>query len=333
MTGPLSRRRFIRVAASAATLAVAGWTGVRAFAEDPAPLSWRGLVLGNLASIEIRHTDPGKGARLIELARSEIARLEAVLSLYRPDSALSMLNRAGVLRDPPLDLIQVLSDARRFGAISEGAFDVTVQPLWRVYADHFMTGGADPAGPSADSVRRAAEHVDYRELEIEPSVVGLRRPGMAVTLNGIAQGYITDRIADMLRNEGLDHLLVDLGEIRAIGARDGAAPWHVGVESADRGSLVAEVPLIGQALSTSGSYGFKFDAGGRFHHIFDPRSGACPQRYASVTVVAERSAVADALATACNLVPAATIPALLRAAGASRAFLVKPDGSSEWIDA
>ena len=334
MTGKLSRRRFIRIAASAGTLAAAGWAGARAFAAaDPAPLSWRGLVLGNLASIEIRHTDPAKAARLIELARSEIARLEAVVSLYRPDSALSMLNSAGILHDPPFDLIQALSDAARFGAVSEGAFDVTVQPLWRVYADHFMAAGADPAGPSADSVRRAAEHVDYRALEIEPSVVGLRRPGMAVTLNGIAQGYITDRIADMLRNEGLDHLLVDLGEIRAVGGRDGMAPWRVGIERADRSGLVAEVPLIGQALSTSGSYGFKFDAGGRFHHIFDPRSGACPQRYASVTVIAERSAVADALATACNLTPANAIPALLRAAGAARAFLVKPDGSSDWIDA
>jgi thiamine biosynthesis lipoprotein len=331
VTGTLSRRRFIRIAASAATLAVAGWTGARA--AEPVPLSWRGLVLGNLASIEIRHADPAKAARLIDLARSEIARLEAVMSLYRPDSALSLLNSAGVLRNPPFDLIQVLSDAARFGAVSEGAFDVTVQPLWRVYADHFMAGGADPAGPSADSVRRAAEHVDYRALEIEPSVVGLRRPGMAVTLNGIAQGYITDRIADMLRNEGLDQLLVDLGEIRAVGARDGAAPWRVGVESADRSGLATEVSLIGQALSTSGSYGFKFDAGGRFHHIFDPRSGACPQRYASVTVIAERSAVADALATACNLAPAEAIPALLRAAGASRAFIVGPDGASAWIDA
>lgn len=334
MTANLSRRRFIRIAATAATLAASGWASARTFAAaDLAPLSWRGLVLGNLASIEIRHTDPVKAARLLDLARGEIARLEAVMSLYRPDSALSLLNGAGVLRDPPFDLVQVLSDARRFGAISAGAFDITVQPLWRVYADHFMADGADPVGPAPDTVRRATEHVDYRALEIEPSVVGLRRPAMAVTLNGIAQGYITDRIADLLRNEGLDHLLVDLGEIRAVGGRDNAAPWRVGVENPDRNGLAAEVPLVGQALSTSGSYGFRFDAGGRFHHIFDPRSGACPQRYASVTVVADRSTVADALATACNLTPEPDIPALLRAAGASRAFVVRLDGSSAWIDA
>ena len=334
MTGNLSRRRFIRLAASVGSLSAAGWAGARPLAAaEPAPLTWRGLVLGNLASIEIRHTDPGRAARLIELARSEIARLESVMSLYRPDSALSTLNSAGILRDPPFDLVQVLADARRFGAVTEGAFDVTVQPLWRVYADHFMAGGAAPAGPHPDAVRRAAEHVDYRALEIEPSVVGLRHSGMAVTLNGIAQGYITDRIADMLRNEGLDHMLVDLGEIRTVGSRDGTAPWRVGIENAARSGLVAEVPLMGQALSTSGSYGFRFDPGGRFHHIFDPRSGACPQLYASVSVVAQRSAVADALATACNLVPLTAIPDLLRRAGASRAFVVRLDGVSAWIDA
>lgn len=334
MTGKTSRRRFIRMAASLGSLAVANAAGARTLgAAASAPLIWRGLVLGNLASIEIRHTEPAKAERLLDLARQEIARLESVMSLYRPDSAVSLLNSAGILHDPPFDLIQVLSDARRFGEATEGAFDVTVQPLWRVYADHFASGPADPAGPGPDAVRRSVEYVDYRALEIEPSVVGLRRPGMAVTLNGIAQGYITDRVAGMLRNEGLDHMLIDLGEIRAVGPRDGSTPWRAGIENAGRSGLVAEVPLVGQALSTSGSYGFRFDPAGRFHHIFDPRSGACPQRYASVSVLAPTSIVADALATACNLTPLTAVPGLLRAAGASRALVVMPDGRADWIEA
>jgi thiamine biosynthesis lipoprotein len=334
VTGNLSRRRFIRLTASLASIGAAGAISTRSLAaSEPAPLVWRGLVLGNLASIEIRHADPARAARLLELAQGEVARLESVMSLYRPDSALSMLNAEGALRDPPLDLVQVLAEARRFGEITSGAFDVTVQPLWKVYADHFAATGADPAGPSSDAIRRAAEHVDYRALEIEPSLVGLRQPGMALTLNGIAQGYITDRIAELLRNEGLDNVLVDLGEIRAVGTRDRAQQWRAGIENSRRTGLVAEVPLTDQALSTSGSYGFRFDPTGRFHHIFDPRSGACPQLYASVSVVAARSVVADALATACNLTPLAAIPDLLRAAGASRAFVLTLDGGSQWLEA
>lgn len=335
MTQNLSRRRFIRIAACLGSLAAVGPTraGPLAVADAPA-LVWRGLVLGNLASIEIRHADRAKAEGLLDLVRQEIVRLEAVMSLYRPDSALSELNAKGILRAPPFDLVQVLSEARRFGEATGGTFDVTVQPLWRLYAEHFAGTVADPAGPDRDTVRSTVEHVGYRALEIEPSVVGLRRPGMAVTLNGIAQGYITDRIADMLRNEGLDHMLVDLGEIRAVGPRDGSStPWRAGIESTDRSGLVAEVPLVGQALSTSGSYGFRFDPAGRCHHIFDPRSGTCPQRYASVSVLAPTSVVADALATALNLVPLTAMPGLLRAVGASRALIVMPDGASRWIEA
>ena len=334
MAGPLTRRRFVRIAASVASLGLAGATGARAFgASQPAPLTWKGLVLGNLASIEIAHSDKARASRLLALAQEEIARLEMVLSLYRPDSALSRLNDRGVLRDPPLDLVQVLAEARHIGDITGGAFDVTVQPLWKTYAGHFAVPGASPAGPDPDAIGRAMQHVGYKAIEVEPSVVGLRRRGMALTLNGIAQGYITDRIAELLRNEGLDDVLVDLGEIRAQGTRAGSEPWRAGIEDAGRTGIVAEVPLHNQALSTSGSYGFRFDPAGCFHHIFDPRSGACPQLHASVSVVAARSTIADALATACNLTPLAAIPGLLRAAGASRAFVIGLDGSSRWIEA
>jgi FAD:protein FMN transferase len=328
----LSRRRFIRIAASAASLGAVASARSTA-AGEPAPLVWRGLVLGNLASIEVRHSDERVARRLIEHAQGEIARLESVMSLYRPDSALSALNDKGVLRDPPLDLVQVLGQARRIGEMTAGAFDVTVQPLWKVYADHFTTGTGNPAGPGPDAVRRAVERVSYRALEIEPSIVGLRRRGMALTLNGIAQGYITDRIAELLKNEGLQNLLVDLGEIRGLGTRDGLAPWRAGIENARRNGPVAEIPLANQALSTSGSYGFRFDPAGRFHHIFDPRSGDCPQLYASVSVLAPNATTSDALATACNLMPLHAIRGLLRAGGATMALIIMPDGAVTRIEA
>lgn len=329
----LSRRRFIRIAAGAAScggLAVLG--SASSSKSGPAPAIWRGIALGNLASIEIRHPDGDKAAQLLETARTEIERLESILSLYRPDSALAILNRDGILRDPPLDLVRVLAAARRFGVLSGGAFDVTVQPLWKVYADHFSVPGCDPAGPAAKLVEQAAARVDYRALEIEPAVVGLNRDGMAVTLNGIAQGYITDCITNLLRDEGLDHVLVDLGEIRALGSRDENQPWQAGIEDPqDRKHTLAEVPLVDRALATSGGYGFQFDAAGRFHHIFDPRTGACPHRYASVSVLAPDAMTADALATACTLLPVDAVAPLLRAADADRVLLIDANGAGRWL--
>jgi thiamine biosynthesis lipoprotein len=188
-------------------------------------------------------------------------------------------------------------------------------------------------GPPESLIRRAVESIDYRAIEIEPAAIRLSRPGMAVTLNGIAQGYITDRIVGLLKNEGFDHVLADLGEIRAIG-RGPSGPWRVAIKDPARPTRsLPGVDLQDQALATSGSYGFQFDGAGRFHHLFDPRSGTCPHRYASVSVVAADATSADALATACNLLSIEAIADLLRSAGAARAHLVMLDGTTKVIDA
>ena len=116
-------------------------------------------------------------------------------------------------------------------------------------------------------------------------------PGMAITLNGIAQGFITDRIADLLRNEGFEHAMVDLGELRALGNHPDGRAWRV----ATRGS---EVALSDNALAVSSGSGTAFEPSGRFHHIFDPASGASANTLREVAVIAPRAMIADALATA-----------------------------------
>ena len=88
--------------------------------------------------MQIHHPDPAAADRLIAASLAEVERLERIMSLYRPDSALSRLNRDGSLENPPFDLVRVLSESRRYSAISGGAFDVTVQPLWDLYAGTFL---------------------------------------------------------------------------------------------------------------------------------------------------------------------------------------------------
>lgn len=325
----VSRRRFLRISAASAGYAA---LAPLALAGEPDAFTWRGTAFGNLASIELRHSDPAHIRRTMVLATAEIARLESIMSLYRPDSALVELNRRGHLDVAPADLVQVLSRAQAIGALSGGAFDVTVQPLWQVYSDHFSGPGADPRGPRADLIHRAAERIDYRDIEIEPAAIRLGRPGMAVTLNGIAQGYITDRIVDLLKNEGFEHVLADLGEIRALGRGQQDQPWRAAIKSPfDENSVASEIELREQALATSGSYGFRFDPAGQFHHLFDPRTGGCPSRYASVSVLAPDATTADALATACNLLEPEAIALALRATGAHRAFVIDRDGTARWI--
>ncbi|MFO1059733.1 MAG: FAD:protein FMN transferase [Dongiaceae bacterium] len=325
--GAVSRRRFIGLSAAAAGVALRPlWPG-RA---DPAPprlAVWRGVALGADAQLQIHHPDPAEGRRLIGLALAEVARLEAVLSLYRPDSALVALNRSGRLDGPPLDLLRILAESAAFHRLSGGAFDVTVQPLWDLYAAHFADPAADPAGPPAAALAAALARVGQDGLRVGDDVIDFARPGMAVTLNGIGQGYVTDRVTELLRREGVAHALVDMGETRAIGDRPGGGPWAIGLEDPRRPGAIAEtVGLADRAVATSGGYGTPLDLAGRFNHIFDPATGATSSRYLAVSVVAPTATEADALSTAFCLMPPAAIDAVARTRGLA-AHVATLDGS------
>lgn len=290
----LTRRRALGLLAAAAGLPLVLRAG-RATAEV---VTWRGRALGAPATLVLHHPDRAAAERLVAGCVAELGRLEGVLSLYRPDSALSELNRTGALAAPPPELVAILADCRRFHAQTAGAFDPTVQPLWRLYARHFAAGGA-AEGPPPAAVAETLARVDFQAVRASAERIAFARPGMELTLNGVAQGWITDRIADRLRAAGVTSTLIDMGEIRGLGPE----PWRVGVAGTDR-----VVTLTDRAIATSSPQGFAFDAGGRFTHIIDPRTGATPARFARVTVTAPTAAEADALSTGFAL--AETLPDL-----------------------
>ena len=158
-------------------------------------------------------------------------------------------------------------------------------------------------------------------------LIALARPGMAVTLNGIAQGYITDRIADLLRAEGMRHVLIDLGEVRAIGTHPDGRPWRIGLaDPADPTRIAARIGLSGLALATSGGYGTRFEPTGRHNHLLDPRTGRCAPPLRSVSVLARDAATADAASTALSLLEEGEFDAALTRLGAIEAHLLGPDG-------
>lgn len=289
-----TRRRFIAISAAAAGAAlVPGAAPARI-----APVRWRGVALGATASLDLVHPDRAVAERAIDTAIAEVHRLEAVFSLYRPDSALVRLNRAGALDQPPLDLVRCLSDAGHYAERTGGAFDPTVQPLWTLYSRHFANDDADPAGPPPAAVARAVALVDYRKLAVTPARIAFAKPGMAVTLNGIAQGYITDRVTELLREQGFTNVLVNMGEIRGSGRKDGGDSWMAGIEDPRGGKdLLRRVALDNTAIATSAGSGTPFDRTGRFHHLFDPHSGASAAEWDTVSVVAATATEADALST------------------------------------
>jgi FAD:protein FMN transferase len=325
--GP-TRRRFLRVVAAAAGLPLIIAT-VRATAPKARLHTWHGEVLGALSELSLWHPDAAFAQRTILRVRHEIERFERIFSLYRRDSEISRLNEAGKLVKPSVELRTLVEESQRLGEVSRGAFDISVQPLWRLYEAHFWSGTDIQSDVVARARDVALTVVDFRQIDSGAAAIGFARAGMAITLNGIAQGYISDAIADMLRNEGFESAVVDLGEYRTIGSHPDGRPWRIGIRDASNAwSTDRVVELEDMALAVSGGYGTVFEASGHFHHIFDPRTGASANTLVDVAVIGPRATAADGLATAICVAGEALAPTVLAAYPHTRAILTRLNGTS-----
>lgn len=327
----MRRRRALRILAAAAGLPLPGPGQARA-AEAPPLVTWTGRVLGAVGSIALHHPDPVAARHLVAQSVAEIHRLEALFSLWRDDSLLSELNRRGVLVAPPPAMVELLGVALRIATLTGGIFDPTVQPLFALLRDHFAAPQADPDGPAPAALQAVLSRVDHRRLLVAPDRIVLAERGMAVTLNGIAQGYLTDRVVELLRRGGVARTLVDLGEARAVGTHPSGRPWHAALDDPDApGRFWGKVDLSDRALATSGDGGFVFDAAGRFTHLLDPRTGRSPRQHRAVSVLAPEATTADAISTAFALMPEPAIVATLRGLAGVEAWLLRRDGSTTWL--
>lgn len=268
----LTRRRFLRMSAGAVALAASA--PARA-----APLSWRGRALGADVSLQVVGLERADGARLWRHVQHELGRVERCFSLYRA-TELTRLNDGGYLAHPSAALRSVCALSDAVHDATGGAFDPTVQALWQVLAE-----GRNPV--------EAQAHLGWRQVERGPGAIRLR-PGMALTFNGIAQGYAADRIAALMRREGLENVLIDMGEIVALGERMPGRPWQVGIAGAD-GAVRATPGLCDRALATSSPSATRVGPS-HMAHIMHP-SGQ-PPLWRTVSVSAPEAALADALSTA-----------------------------------
>ncbi|MDD5176807.1 MAG: FAD:protein FMN transferase [Sterolibacterium sp.] len=321
----LSRRRFITFAAAAAGLPLL----LKAGGVQARLVRWEGIALGGPASIQLYHTDETVAQQAITAALAELRRLEAIFSVYRADSAISRLNRQGKLDHAPADMMTMLERALSLAKISDGVYDPTVQPLWSLYFTHFAADNADPAGPSAHDLAAALALVDWRSVEVDHASnrIAFARPGMGLTLNAGAQGYVTDKVADVLRAHGFDRMLVDMGEPRVFSAKPDGSAWRIGIANpADRNETITSLDVVDKCISTSGGYGTILDKAGHFTHIFNTRTGGTAPAMFSVSVVAKSGFAADGLSATMLMAPVDKRQAILKAGGGEQAIFVTPQG-------
>jgi FAD:protein FMN transferase len=265
-------------------------------------LHWREtalLALGTTIWIRAAHANEATTGQAIAAAVAAVQRVDAALSLFRPDSALAQLNRAGQLHAPPAELVQVLRTALQVARVTHGAFDPTVQPLWRAWYEAHLQGRA----PSARELQARRAQLNWRAVQVSDSLIRFTQPGLALTLNGIAQGYAADCAGAALRQHGVRHALLDTGEWLPMGHSDqGHAPWRLALEdtrrAASAGPALRALPQLvsdGRAIACSSDDKMAFQQDRREHHILDPRTGHSPRTLATVLVAAPTAMWADAL--------------------------------------
>lgn len=251
--------------------------------------------LGTKISLLVLHEDRAVGEQALDDAFAELARVERVMSIYLAESQVSWLNAGGALPQPDPYLVRILHDAAEVSEQSAGAFDVTVQPLWTLYSEAQRRGQT----PDAAALAAACREVSWRDVSVSPDRIAFRRRSMAITLNGIAQGFAADRVMEALKKRGIQHALVNTGEISSLGRRAQGDPWVVGIQHPRRpDAYFGLAALDGRCLSTSGDYETTFSPDFATNHIFDPATGRSPDSLASATVVAPTATLADALSTA-----------------------------------
>lgn len=265
-------------------------------------------------------------SQLIDSAFAEIDRLAGLLDVHRDGSELCLLaENAGEWVSVSAETYEVLLLAKEFYTLSGGYFDITAAPLvelWNVNGGGYF--------PTDAEISAALELVDGDELAVE---VGRARlgAGMQADLGGIAKGYIADKTAEHLEALGVESAVIDLGgNIVLLGGKPDGSPYKVGVKDpldAD-GPLLEVVSCRDESIVSSGIYERFFEHEGKnYHHILDPYTGRPSESdLAGVTVICDRSAEADALATTCMLLGSAEGMALVESIDGAEAVFVTRSG-------
>lgn len=282
---------------------------------------------------------PHPGPRLHEDVRSILDDVDRQMSTYRPDSALSRVNKApGQTWVPvPRPLVDVVALARSVGTASAGAFDVTAGPLVNLWGFGPADGSGKP--PSPRDIAAAKELVSFGDLRIRRDPPALRKPHDAVfvDLSGIAKGYAADRISEYLGEAGMNRHLVEIGgELRAAGSNADNQPWTIAVETPSyeaRRDIHKVIRLHDGGVATSGDYRNFFEHDDRrYSHIIDPRSGRPVEHdLVSATIVAPTTALADAYATAVLVSGPDEGLAMLRRRGLDGMLILRTDNGFEQL--
>ena len=203
-----TRRRFLKIIGLASIGAISGTALVKLTKTDILQkVTWQGIALGSPAEITIYHPNQKEAEDILSESHKKLVQLENLFSLYKENSQLSMLNKNGYVKNPHPDMLALINLSKKYAEMTDGAFDVTVQPLWNLYNEAFIKTNKPPI---ESEIEKTLSLVDWRSISVSKNLINYEKEGMSSTLNGIAQGYITDKISEHLINSDINNKLVQL---------------------------------------------------------------------------------------------------------------------------
>jgi len=287
--------------------------------------------MGTLFRIVLYAADESKANTAAKAAFARIAELDGIMSDYKPASELMRLcKKAG--GDPvrvSADLFSVLEKAQEIAGKTDGAFDVTVGPIVRLWRKARRTRIL----PSAEELKRALALVGYEKMKLDRAkrTVQLLVMGMLLDLGGIAKGYATDAALEVLRTHGIRRALVAAGgDIRVGEAPLGKSGWKIGIAPLKNPKDTPDrfVLLVNAGVSTAGdAHQFVEIDGKRWSHIVNPRTGQALEGRRSVTVIASDDTTADVLDTSmCVLGPERALKLIEGMKGVAALYVFEENG-------
>jgi thiamine biosynthesis lipoprotein len=295
----------------------------------PALAEWHGRaidLMGTRVSVELWDEDERQGLALVEQVLDEYRRIDRLMSTYLPDSEISRVNRDAVDAAVPVgdELLALILASIDLSRASDGAFDISYESVGYLYDFRARQR------PDAAQISALIDAVDYRQILIDRDAKTVRFgiPGMRINLGGIAKGYAVEQGARILRAAGIEHALLNAGgDTRVIGDRHGQ-PWIIGIRHPRLEDDVAtRLPLVDEAISTSGDYERFFEEDGRrYHHILNPATGEPTETLLSATIIGSDATMTDALATTVFVLGTEAGFELIERYSGYEAIVVEPTG-------
>jgi FAD:protein FMN transferase len=253
--------------------------------------------IGTYVNIIIYATTAQKPDTIIDDAFKELDNLSGIFSNYDPQSSISVLNAQGYIDNPPAELEDIIKLSVEYNEITEGAFEITVDPVLQLWSGGLWK---EPEDTQKQKVNEALEYVGSDMIEIKPGRISFEKEGMSATLGGVAKGYIVDKMLEYLKSRGIKNAIINAGgDIATMGKKPDGGKWIVSLENPDNTSQkLVTFTLEDKAVATSGNYYRYFDPEEEVSHIIDPRAGYTANLCISSTIIAGNATVADILATA-----------------------------------